>query len=59
MITHNRVDFHRAHRKSSAHAGIITCTVDADYAALAGRIHARLVATPDLDAQLIKVTKAS
>jgi hypothetical protein len=53
------VDFHRAHEKSLAHAGIITCTVDAGYAALAARIHSRRVATPDLNAQLIKVTKAS
>jgi hypothetical protein len=59
VITHNRVDFHREHKTSSAHAGIVTCTVDADYAALAARVHARLAATADLNGQLVKVTKAS
>ena len=58
VLTQNRRHFHREHKKSSAHAGIITCTVDADYEALAARIHARLLATPDLDGKLIKVTKA-
>src|SRR5688500_14165716 len=59
VITHNRRHFHREHRRSAAHAGIITCTVDADYVALAARVNARLLATPDLSGQLIKVTKAS
>lgn len=59
VLTQNRRHFHLEHKKSSAHAGIITCTVDADYAALAARIHARLLATASLSAQLIKVTKAS
>ena len=59
VITQNRRHFQREHTRSSAHAGIITCTVDADYKALAARIHARLVATPTLNGQLIKVTKPS
>ena len=37
--------------------GIVTATVDADYAALAARLHDRVSATPDLTRQLIKVTK--
>src|SRR5690349_936690 len=57
VITQNRRHFHREHGKSSKHAGIITCTVDADYRALAARIHARLQETPDLSGQLVKVTK--
>jgi len=58
VLTQNRRHFHREHRKSSDHGGIITCTVDANYRALADRIHARLQATPDLKGQLVKVTKA-
>ena len=57
VITQNRRHFHREHQKSSAHAGIVTCTVDADYQALAARIHAHLEATPDLNGKLVKVTK--
>jgi hypothetical protein len=57
VITQNRRHFHREHQKSSDHAGIITCTVDANYQALADRIHARLQATPNLKGQLVKVTR--
>jgi hypothetical protein len=41
VVTQNRRHFHREHRRSSDHAGIITCTVDPDYRALAARIHVR------------------
>src|SRR4051812_15089019 len=58
VVTQNRRHFHREHARSSAHAGIVTCTVDADYPALAARVHARLLATTDLNGKLIKVTKA-
>jgi hypothetical protein len=57
VLTLNRRHFHSAHRRSPAHAGIITCTVDADYPALAARIHRLVSALPDLSGQLIKVTK--
>jgi hypothetical protein len=59
VITQNRRHFHREHNKSSAHAGIITCTVDADYEALAARIHGHLLTLPTLSGHLVKVTKAS
>lgn len=57
VVTQNRRHFHREHKTSSDHAGIITCTVDADYQGLANRVHARLQATPELKGQLVKVTK--
>jgi hypothetical protein len=57
VLTLNRVDFHREHTRSTTHVGIITCTVDLDRAALAARIHAKLMATPDLKGQLIKVRR--
>lgn len=59
ILTLNRRHFHTEHRRSAKHCGIITCTVDADYPALAGRIHARLCAIGDLNGHLIKVTKPS
>lgn len=59
VLTLNRRHFHIQHRLSATHAGIITCTVDADYRALAARVHERLIATPDLNGQLIKITKPS
>ena len=57
VITLNRRHFHTQHRRSAAHAGIITCTVDADYVALAARIHAKVSALVNLDRQLVKVVK--
>jgi hypothetical protein len=57
VLTLNRRHFHTQHRRSAAHAGIITCTVDANYPALAIRIHNRLGATPDLKGQFIRITK--
>jgi Domain of unknown function (DUF5615) len=39
VITFDRRDYFRLHKNSSAHAGIIACTYDADSHALAQRIH--------------------
>ena len=39
VLTFDRRDFTRLHKKSLAHAGIISCTWDADSDALASRIH--------------------
>ena len=54
VLTLNRRHFHTQHRRSPEHAGIVTCTVDVDYAALAWRIH-RAVDGKALAGQLIKV----
>src|SRR5437868_15239548 len=45
VITHNRFDFVRLHRRPIAHAGIIVCTDDPDAVALATGIH-NAVAVP-------------
>lgn len=55
IITFNRGDFHRLHRRTSGHCGIITCTGDDDNQALALRIHHAILATPDLTNQLIRI----
>ncbi len=39
IITFNRRHFIALHQKSQDHAGIIVCTVDPDFVALARRIH--------------------
>lgn len=38
VLTFDRHDFSRLHRRNPAHAGIVSCTWDADSDALAGRI---------------------
>ena len=57
VVTLNRVDFIRRHRNDKAHAGIVVCTVDADFRALAARIDRQIQEYNALDNQLIRVTK--
>ncbi len=56
VITLNRRDFIRLHRQSSAHAGILVCTIDADFDGQARRIH-EAVEGVDLVGQLIRVNR--
>ena len=55
VLTHNRRDFMKLHRMSAAHAGIVACTADADYAALANRIVIEVAKYPSLVGQLVRV----
>ncbi len=56
VLTFDRPDFIRLHRKSPTHAGIIACTEDANSEALAHRIHAALIENDHLlDNQLIRI----
>lgn len=57
VITNNRFDFKRLHRRQPDHAGIIICTEDTDFAALAKRIHQRIETLLSLTGQLISVTR--
>jgi predicted nuclease of predicted toxin-antitoxin system len=57
LITFNRKDFIRLHNEKRKHAGIIICTVDADFPALAQRIHDALTTQTDLAGQLIRVNR--
>ena len=59
LLTLNRRDFIRLHRLNSVHAGIIVCTEDADFAALAQRIDDKL-SNPEkkFDNELIRVYKS-
>jgi hypothetical protein len=57
VITHNHRDFRRLHRASTSHAGIVSCTDDADCAALAQRIHDAISSLPMLAGTLIRVVR--
>jgi hypothetical protein len=59
VLTHNRPDFVKLHKTAGPHAGIIVCTNDRDYAALAQRIHDAVVAEASLHNKLIRVNKPS
>ena len=56
-MTFNRKQFIRLHNENSDHAGIIVCTVDSNFEALAERIHVALDSTPDMTGQLIRVNR--
>lgn len=44
VLTHNRRHFERLHRQGHAHSGIVACKRDDNFLALAGRIHAAVIA---------------
>lgn len=57
VITQNRKDFFRLHRIQPNHAGIIACTNDRDWEALANRIHAAIVVEESLQGKLIRIVR--
>lgn len=58
VLTYNRRHFIALHQQRPVHAGIVVCTVDADCAALARRIHDAVVGYPHgMADQLIRVTR--
>jgi len=57
VLTHNRWDFERLHRKNRNHAGIISCTRDEDKDAVARRIDQAIAATGPLVGNHIRVNK--
>ena len=59
VLAFDRRHFIRLHGESPEHAGIIVCTFDTDFAALASRIDAALHATPALESQLLRVNRPS
>ncbi|MEG4852372.1 DUF5615 family PIN-like protein [Microcoleus sp. B5-D4] len=58
VITENR-DFFRLHRIQPLHAGIIACTNDRNWEALANRINAAITAEESLQGKLIRVVRPS
>lgn len=56
-LTNNRRHFHKLHRTSGAHAGIITYTHDPDVLSLAQRIHDAITAITTLAGLLIRIVR--
>jgi hypothetical protein len=59
LLTQNRRHFIGLHEKKPSHCGIIVCTVDPDFFALAQHIHSAIQATRELDGQLIRINRSS
>lgn len=57
VLTHNRRDFINLHRVNPNHHGIIVCTANPDFPALAARIHARLQQMESIKAQLVRINR--
>jgi predicted nuclease of predicted toxin-antitoxin system len=57
VVTLNRRHFIRLHQATPTHAGIVVCTFDPDFAALAQRIHSALEAQPQMAGQLVRVNR--
>ncbi|MCU0784866.1 MAG: DUF5615 family PIN-like protein [Verrucomicrobia bacterium] len=57
VLTLNRRHFLRLHRQSAAHAGIIVCKFDPDFAGQAERIHMAVGGLESLKGQLIRVNR--
>jgi hypothetical protein len=57
LITFNRKHFIRLHAENSDHAGIIVCTVDANFEALAQHINTALAENETMTGQLIRVNR--
>jgi predicted nuclease of predicted toxin-antitoxin system len=57
VLTTDRRDFMRLDRIKTGHAGIVICTFDPDFVALAMRIDAALAASGSLDGRLIRVVR--
>jgi hypothetical protein len=57
VLTMNRQHFIRLHRERPAHAGIVACTFDPDFARQAIRIDAALSRTGALSGQLLRVNR--
>jgi hypothetical protein len=59
VLTHNRIDFKRLHCRQPHYAGIVVCTEDSDFPALANRINSAVRLHEPLAAKLISVTKGT
>jgi hypothetical protein len=57
VLTFNRRHFIRLHRDIQEHAGIVVCSFDPDFVALADRIHASIQSLSSLAGELIRVNR--
>ncbi|GAP98181.1 hypothetical protein NIES2104_47340 [Leptolyngbya sp. NIES-2104] len=59
ILTQNRKDFFKLHRLKTDHAGIIACTNDRDWEALAHRIDTAIAQEESLQGKLIRIVRPS
>jgi hypothetical protein len=59
VLTLNRKHFVRLHHTSRHHAGIVACTVDADFEGQAQRIHDAVAGVEELAGLLLRVNRPS
>jgi predicted nuclease of predicted toxin-antitoxin system len=57
VLTFNRRHFIQLHHATPEHAGIVVCTVDTDFAALAQRIHDALEAQHEIAGHLVRINR--
>ncbi|QIF05868.1 DUF5615 family PIN-like protein [Roseimicrobium sp. ORNL1] len=59
VVTLNRRDFILLHRRHPNHAGIVVCTVDADFSGQAQRVRDAVCAVEGMRSQLVRVNRPS
>jgi hypothetical protein len=57
VLTHNRKDFRNLHKAGHSHSGVVLCTEDPDFAALAARVDSAVSAETDLSGRLVRVIR--
>ncbi len=57
VLTINRKHFIKLHRAQPDHAGIIVCTLDADFVGQAGRINEAIAAVESLSGELLRINR--
>ena len=57
VLTQNRRDFIRLHSIRPDHYGIVVCTIDPEFVALAQRIHETVSSTNSLTGKLLRVVR--
>lgn len=57
VLTFNRKHFIRLHGKNPDHAGIVVCTYDPDFPALAQRIHQEVSGRSSLHGVLVRINR--
>ena len=57
VLTINRKHFVALHNQMAAHCGIVVCSLDADFAGQASRIHEAVSLHTDLTGMLIRVNR--
>ena len=59
ILTHNKRDFIKLHRKAEWHPGIITCYQTADFETLAGKIISLIEGVDSFENSLFRINKQS